>query len=545
MGEDLFEDTNEKKSSEEADGIIGDKADKSSTDGEDAILPDQEDGGYGVDDNEAWIPLSDDTTDDPSSEKMTGDGIRAEAIDDQDSENITGEKNEIPHAEEEDVSRGPDPGDHETWIPPGDEAPGAFPSDDPPEEVSPEEKISREVPEDIPGEREKQVRINVDDDIKEYLGDEESPGFSDDMHEESDLPPWDEAVEVPGYNTTSPTRQKRVFVFLSIFAVLALAGAGGYLFFQSKGTIFKPHSEQVDKTQLFDTRKTEKIVISKSEAVPEKLTEKNPETERLQVKANSAPAIHGVPQTIARQGTTYRFVPVASDPDPDDKLTFFIANQPPWTRFDTATGILTGTPGSRDIGTYKNIVILVSDGSAIASLPTFSITVTGVSQVSSNAKTITEKKPAPVPAAKTREKPRPQSADVVGKTSRPSATAEKKKDMELVPYGLPDLTGLLKRSDFQDAARQYYQRVKQFPGAYSLKLEVDCMDKSVETAFRKGGFDRRMFILPKDIHGRNCLVVFWGLYPTKNKAIQALPTVPAFFRRQATKPALVLIRQYL
>ncbi|RLC32347.1 MAG: hypothetical protein DRH37_00780, partial [Deltaproteobacteria bacterium] len=155
------------------------------------------------------------------------------------------------------------------------------------------------------------------------------------------------------------------------------------------------------------------------------------------------------------------------------------------------------------------------------------------------------KKPAPVPAAKTREKPRPQSADVVGKTSRPSATAEKKKDMELVPYGLPDLTGLLKRSDFQDAARQYYQRVKQFPGAYSLKLEVDCMDKSVETAFQKGGFDRRMFILPKDIHGRNCLVVFWGLYPTKNKAIQALPTVPAFFRRQATKPALVLIRQYL
>jgi hypothetical protein len=52
---------------------------------------------------------------------------------------------------------------------------------------------------------------------------------------------------------------------------------------------------------------------------------------------------------------------------------------PAWATFSESTGTLSGTPAQSHVGTHANIVITVSDGSATASLPAFSITVTAVS----------------------------------------------------------------------------------------------------------------------------------------------------------------------
>jgi hypothetical protein len=76
-------------------------------------------------------------------------------------------------------------------------------------------------------------------------------------------------------------------------------------------------------------------------------------------------------------GTAYSFQPTASDPD-GNPLTYSIANAPSWATFDTTTGRLQGTPGAANVGTYSNIVIGVSDGSASASLAAFNITVVAV-----------------------------------------------------------------------------------------------------------------------------------------------------------------------
>ena len=46
-----------------------------------------------------------------------------------------------------------------------------------------------------------------------------------------------------------------------------------------------------------------------------------------------------------------------------------------WASFNTATGALTGTPSISQLGTYSNILISVTNGSASASLPAFSIVV--------------------------------------------------------------------------------------------------------------------------------------------------------------------------
>ncbi|MEJ2621071.1 MAG: putative Ig domain-containing protein [Candidatus Thiodiazotropha sp.] len=94
---------------------------------------------------------------------------------------------------------------------------------------------------------------------------------------------------------------------------------------------------------------------------------------------NQAPTISGSPNTSVAEGGSYRFAPSASDAD-GDSLSFSIANRPSWASFNTATGVLSGTPDMDDAGTTSNIQISVSDGSASASLSAFSITVTNSNQ---------------------------------------------------------------------------------------------------------------------------------------------------------------------
>jgi len=91
--------------------------------------------------------------------------------------------------------------------------------------------------------------------------------------------------------------------------------------------------------------------------------------------ANATPTISGSPATMATVDVAYAFQPTASDPD-GQALTYSIANRPAWATFSSSTGRLSGTPSSSVAGaTFSGITISVSDGTASASLPPFSITV--------------------------------------------------------------------------------------------------------------------------------------------------------------------------
>jgi len=89
---------------------------------------------------------------------------------------------------------------------------------------------------------------------------------------------------------------------------------------------------------------------------------------------NNTPVISGTPSGSVVAGSAYSFQPSASDAD-GDTLSFSISNKPSWASFSATTGRLSGTPGSGSVGTYSNIVLTVSDGTASASLPAFSIRV--------------------------------------------------------------------------------------------------------------------------------------------------------------------------
>jgi len=89
----------------------------------------------------------------------------------------------------------------------------------------------------------------------------------------------------------------------------------------------------------------------------------------------AAPTISGTPATSVVAGNAYSFKPTASGPS-GMTLTFSGQNLPPWAGLNSATGVLSGTPTSSNVGTYSGIIISVSDGSQSASLAAFSITVT-------------------------------------------------------------------------------------------------------------------------------------------------------------------------
>jgi hypothetical protein len=92
------------------------------------------------------------------------------------------------------------------------------------------------------------------------------------------------------------------------------------------------------------------------------------------IVANAAPVLSGAPATSVTAAHHYAFQPGASDGG--KTLTFAIANKPSWAQFDTRTGRLYGTPlPQANVGTFSNISISASDGTARASLAPFSITV--------------------------------------------------------------------------------------------------------------------------------------------------------------------------
>jgi len=96
----------------------------------------------------------------------------------------------------------------------------------------------------------------------------------------------------------------------------------------------------------------------------------------IQVNAatNRTPTISGTPLLTVATLARYSFQPSASDAD-GNTLTFSIQNRPAWATFNTTTGRLSGTPAATDVGTFANIIISVSDGTASASLPAFTLSV--------------------------------------------------------------------------------------------------------------------------------------------------------------------------
>jgi Putative Ig domain len=95
---------------------------------------------------------------------------------------------------------------------------------------------------------------------------------------------------------------------------------------------------------------------------------------KVSAAAADKPVISGTPPTHITAGNAYRFQPSAKDPD-GKALSFTVEHKPAWASFSIATGLLEGTPSSKQTGAYDDIVISASNGHYSTSLPAFNVTV--------------------------------------------------------------------------------------------------------------------------------------------------------------------------
>lgn len=89
--------------------------------------------------------------------------------------------------------------------------------------------------------------------------------------------------------------------------------------------------------------------------------------------------IGGEPQTSVDEDNHYELVLTIAESglsqEQSDAITFSIENPPSWASFDTATGVLSGTPTNDDVGTTNGIVITVTAGELTDSTAPFDLEV--------------------------------------------------------------------------------------------------------------------------------------------------------------------------
>ena len=95
---------------------------------------------------------------------------------------------------------------------------------------------------------------------------------------------------------------------------------------------------------------------------------------RLPGQAEPAPAITSVPVVDAIAGRTYSYAATATDPD-GDPLTFSLTTAPAAMQVDPASGQVTWSPTTDDLGTH-NITLRVDDGRGGYATQTYVINVT-------------------------------------------------------------------------------------------------------------------------------------------------------------------------
>jgi len=89
---------------------------------------------------------------------------------------------------------------------------------------------------------------------------------------------------------------------------------------------------------------------------------------------DAPPTIAGTPAASVTAGQSYRFAPTVTDPGREG-LRFAIVNRPAWATFSTASGLLSGTPTTANVGTFANILLSVTGDHTTVALPAFAIKV--------------------------------------------------------------------------------------------------------------------------------------------------------------------------
>jgi hypothetical protein len=168
------------------------------------------------------------------------------------------------------------------------------------------------------------------------------------------------------------------------------------------------------------------------------------------------------------------------------------------------------------------------------------------------------------PAAQTRQKtPEQQKTIPAEQKTKPESVALKPKPAaletqekppviknELIPaQTLPSSTANARQAfasgKFNAAGDLWRQEMAKEKISFSILLEMDCLEQSVNSAYEQVADKGNFFILNRVKDGRTCWLVLWGKFRTQNEALQNLELIPEYFMKQSNPPAVIELEPYL
>ncbi len=76
-------------------------------------------------------------------------------------------------------------------------------------------------------------------------------------------------------------------------------------------------------------------------------------------------------------------------------------------------------------------------------------------------------------------------------------------------------------------------------GLHTVRVGVYCDVANLERRARTVGNPPELFVLRRPVGGRSCLALYWGLFPSQDAALAAIPVMPAALRAAGQSPVAV------
>jgi hypothetical protein len=114
-----------------------------------------------------------------------------------------------------------------------------------------------------------------------------------------------------------------------------------------------------------------------------------------------------------------------------------------------------------------------------------------------------------------------------------------------VKLGDPQAVKYFKEGKFMEAGSAWEKELKKAGIKFAILLEMDCMKESVINAYLKIIEKDDFYILNRKLGNRNCFLVLWGKFYTKQEGGDALKMIPEYFRNQQHPPEVISLSRYL